>query len=140
MIYLREITEKDIEVINIWRNDLNLIDLLGANFRYINIETDREWFNNYMRNRLNQVRCSICLKENDELVGLVSLTSIDNLNKQAEFHIMIGNDEHQNKGYGKFAIKEMLKHAFNNLNLNRVYLYVLSNNLRAINAYSKTGS
>ena len=32
---------------------------------------------------------------------------------------MIGNKEQQNKGIGTFAIREILKHAFMNMNLHR---------------------
>lgn len=139
MIYLRELKESDLEAINTWRNDHDIVDLLGANFRYINLETDKEWFQGYMRNRNNQVRCSICLRESHEVVGLISLTSIDYLNSNAELHIMIGKKDCQNKGVGTLAVREMIKHGFLNLNLERIYLSVLVSNERAINMYKKVG-
>ena len=52
---------------------------------------------------------------------------------------MIGNEEHQNKGLGTFAIREILKHAFMNMNLHRVELDVLADNLRARHLYEKMG-
>ena len=52
---------------------------------------------------------------------------------------MIGNDENRGKGAGTFATKEMLNHAFYNLNLHRVELTVLDDNSRAINLYEKVG-
>lgn len=139
MVYLRELQIEDIDFINTWRNDKEIIDSLGANFRYINKQTDLNWFNNYQNNRNSQVRCSICLKENNEIIGLVSLTAIDNLNGTAEFHIMIGNKSYHNKGVGSLATRELLNHGFNNLNLNKIYLSVLEDNSNALRLYKKVG-
>lgn len=47
---------KDLTIINSWRNDHELIEQLGAPFRYINLEVDPKWFDLYMSNRGNQVR------------------------------------------------------------------------------------
>lgn len=137
MVYIREITIDDIEIINSWRNDKNTIDLLGANFRYINLETDKEWINNYQKNRDKQVRCSICIDK--KIIGLISLTSIDNINRKSELHVLIGDKDSRGKGYGKKSIQLMLNHAFNNLNLNKVYLTVLSSNFIAKKLYSDLG-
>ena len=83
-----------------------------------------------MNNRNNTVRCSIVDSE-DTIIGLVSLTSINTINQSAIFHIMIGESNNQNKGAGSFAVKSMIQHAFNNLNLRRIELSVLSNKSRA---------
>ena len=61
------------------------------------------------------------------------------MNQTAELHIMIGDKENQGKGIGSFAVKEMLNHAFFNMNLNRVELTVIENNKRAIHLYEKNG-
>ena len=138
MFRLRELEKKDIPAINKWRNDPDLIASLGAPFRYINCIVEERWFDSYMNNRNSQVRCSI-VDENDEVLGLVSLVNIDYMKQCATFHIMIGNDENRGKGAGTFATKEMLNHAFYNLNLHRVELTVLDDNSRAINLYEKVG-
>ena len=52
---------------------------------------------------------------------------------------MIGDKKNQGRGIGFFAVKEMLNHAFNNLNLQRVELFVLEDNKRAIHLYEKSG-
>lgn len=137
MFKLRELEKNDISVINKWRNNPDIISSLGAPFRYINQDVDEKWFDNYMINRGNSVRCAVLF--NDNLVGLVSLTSIDTLNRSAEFHIMIGDISSQNKGAGSFATNEMLNHAFNNLNLHRISLSVLEDNTRAQHVYEKVG-
>ena len=137
MFYLRELEKEDLVEINIWRNNSELIALLGAPFRYINYEVDEKWFDNYISNRNTQVRCAIMENGKENLLGLVSLTSINHLNQSAEFHIMIGNEESRGRGVGTFATKAMLEHAFYNLNLQRVELEVLSSNKVAKTLYEK---
>lgn len=48
MYKLRELERKDLEQINKWRNDPELIELLGAPYRFINLEVDTKWYENYM--------------------------------------------------------------------------------------------
>jgi len=139
MIYLREISADDLQIINQWRNDKGLIDLLGSPFRYINHETDKQWFESYLANRNTNVRCAIVEKESNTIIGLVNLTNIDWSCRGAEFSIMIGNSNYYSKGLGKMATIEMLKHGFNNLNLHRIYLTVLTYNDIALKLYKSIG-
>ena len=139
MYRLRELERKDLQEINKWRNNPELIELLGAPFRYINIDVDVKWFESYMSNRGNAVRCAITELNKDDILGLVSLVSINYMNQSAEFHIMIGDKANQGRGIGTFAVKEMLNHAFNNMNLQRVELTVLEDNERAKHLYEKCG-
>ena len=117
MFHLRELERKDLPAINKWRNDPELIALLGAPFRYINLDEDG----------------------GDDILGLASLVSINYMNQSAEFHIMIGDIQNQGRGLGTFAVNSMLNHAFNNMNLQRVELTVLDNNTRAKHLYEKCG-
>lgn len=135
MYKLREFEKKDISTINKWRNDSDLISRLP--YRYINKEVDEKWYENYMNHRNNQVCCAIVDDNDDEILGLISLVSIDHMNQSGKLHIMIGNNEKQNKGLSTFAVKEMVNHAFNNLNLHRIELTVLDINKRAQHLYEE---
>ena len=139
MFKLRELEKKDLPNINVWRNDPDLTAYLGAPDRFINLDVDTEWYESYMANRSNTIRCAIVEDGNDDILGLISLVSIDHFNQSAELHIMIGNVENQGKGVGTFAVKKMLNHAFNNLNLRRIELTVLDSNIRAQRLYEKCG-
>lgn len=138
---LREIERRDISAINEWRNDEEIIAGLGAPFRFINEEVDKNWFDNYMSNRDKAVRLAIVdvsCESRGDILGIVSLTGIDYLNQCAEFHIMLSK-ENQGKGLGTFATREILAHAFNNMNLQRIELSVLLDNVKAIGLYEKIG-
>ena len=139
MFYLRELERKDLSIINKWRNNSELIKNLGAPFRYINLEVDTQWYESYMKDRNNAVRCAIVEDENDEILGLVSLTQISHINQSATLSIMIGETDNQGRGIGTFAVKNMLNHAFYNMNLQRVELAVLEDNIKAKHLYEKCG-
>lgn len=137
MFSLRELDKNDIKEINKWRNSPELIALLAAPFRYINHVIDEKWYENYLINRNNAIRCAIL--DEERLLGVISLLGIDYINQSAELHIMIGDSQNYGKGAGTFAIKEMLNHAFSNLNLRRIELTVLNSNQRAKHVYGKIG-
>jgi UDP-4-amino-4,6-dideoxy-N-acetyl-beta-L-altrosamine N-acetyltransferase len=140
MYKLRELRKEDILKINKWRNDSELINHLGAPFRYINLDVDYRWYDNYMQNQNTTIRCAIVeATDEDNILGLVSLTNINFINRSAEFHIMIEDTDNRGKGIGYFATTEILNHAFNNINLNRIELGVLESNARALKLYEKVG-
>lgn len=138
-IYLREIQRDDLPEINRWRNDKHLIGCLAAPFRFVNSEVDEKWFEGYLNSRSHNVRLAICSSASSELLGLIYLLHIDWLNRSCEYAIQIGKSESQGRGIGHKATVEILAHAFNDLNLHRVYLTVLESNHRAISLYNKIG-
>jgi len=102
MYKLRELRKEDILKINKWRNDSELINHLGAPFRYINLDVDYRWYDNYMQNQNTTIRCAIVeTTDEDNISDLVSLTNINFINRSAEFHIMI--EDTKNRGNGKFV-------------------------------------
>lgn len=138
-IKLRELSKHDIPELNRWRNDPAVTEQLGANFHYIDQSIDENWFADYQKSRHQHVRLSIINAETDEYIGNVNLTNIHPINRCAEFSIVIGNPNYWGKGIGTQAGIKMLEHAFQNLNLHRVYLYVLTENQRAIRLYERMG-
>lgn len=72
-------------------------------------------------------------------VGNAGLNSIEAVNRAAEFGIFIGEKDYWGQGFGREATRLMLKHGFEDLNLNRIYLYVYQTNPRAIRAYESAG-
>lgn len=72
-------------------------------------------------------------------IGTAFLKNIDEISKKAEFGIFIGEESALGKGFGTKAISKVLEYAFTELNLNRVWLQVFSDNIPAIKAYTKSG-
>jgi RimJ/RimL family protein N-acetyltransferase len=139
VVNLRELARDDIPFVNRWRQDRDLVDGLGAPARYITEEVDHAWFDEYLRRRGIDVRCAILLESERDPIGLVSLTGIDPVHRRAEFHLLIGRRDLHGRGHGTDATMQMLRHAFRDLNLHRVFLSVLSSNAAAIRTYEKAG-
>lgn len=79
-------------------------------------------------------------KESGQLIGTIGLHKIDWKNRNAELGIAIWKKDYWGKGYGADAIKTLLKYAFHELNLHKVYLRVHDFNKRAIRYYKKVDS
>jgi RimJ/RimL family protein N-acetyltransferase len=60
-------------------------------------------------------------------------------NRHTSFGIVVGDKTEWGKGYGSEATQLMVGHAFETLNLNRVWLRVFEYNARGIRAYEKVG-
>ena len=72
-------------------------------------------------------------------LGNIGLHAIDALNRHAELGIVIGKPDFLSQGYGRDAINVLLRMAFHNLNLEKVYLRVFSGNTRGIRCYEQCG-
>ena len=72
-------------------------------------------------------------------VGDCSLFDIHWSIRSAEVGIFIGEKSFWNQGIGTEAILLLLRHGFETLNLNRIYLRVFETNPRAVRCYEKVG-
>lgn len=72
-----------------------------------------------------------------EYLGTVSLKNIDYKNKNAEFAIAL-HPKAMGKGVSTMALYAIVEKAFCELGLNKVYLYVRSDNERAVAFYKKS--
>lgn len=136
-IYLRHITLEDTEMVLRWRNS----DLVKQYFIYREDITADEHIN-WMQTKVKTGKvCQfiIYLKESNMPIGSVYLQSIDDVHKNAEYGIFIGDVDALGKGYGSDAANLALEYAFDVLKLHKVYLRVLNNNDRAIKSYEKVG-
>lgn len=78
------------------------------------------------------------IDENDEYMGTISLKNIDVENCNAEYAICL-HTAAIGKNVAKEATNMILDYAFNTLQLQKVYLNVLADNVRAIKFYEKYG-
>src|SRR5947208_6204263 len=77
----------------------------------------------------------IVLRGDDRPIGLWGLHDLDVKNRTVQFGIVLGVKELWGKGYGTEATRLLVRHAFDTLNLNRVWLHVYDDNARGIRAY-----
>lgn len=75
----------------------------------------------------DSVRMFLVMNEDRESLGCAGLTSIDLINRRAEFSCWI-HPEHQGKGYARGALYTLFKFGFDELNLNRIWGETFFNN------------
>ncbi|MBA4116942.1 MAG: GNAT family N-acetyltransferase [Rubrobacter sp.] len=78
-------------------------------------------------------------EDEEEPVGVVSLTNISEINASADLSVILGAAEDRDKGIGTEAISILLHYAFEDSGLNRVGLSVFEFNEAAMHAYEKLG-
>jgi RimJ/RimL family protein N-acetyltransferase len=139
MITLRELSRDDMPVINQWRRDPVVADGVGAARRFIGLDVDLKWYDDYLAHRASEVRCAVCQAGSGELVGMVSLIRIDPVHRHAEYHAVVGRRDAQNRGVGTEATRAMVRHGFFDLNLHRVYVSILAGNIGSIRMCEKAG-
>ena len=110
MIRLRELKEKDAVLMLEWMHDPDVQK--GLHFAIVN--------------------------DDDEYLGTVSLKEIDLVNKSVEYAITL-RKKAQGLGYAYIATGQVLKKAFREYGLHRVYLSVYADNVKAIRLYERCG-
>ena len=73
-----------------------------------------------------------------EVIGACDLHHIHQFTRTCELGIELGRD-YWGKGFGQDTVLTLLEYAFEHLNMNRVALYVLADDPRAVSAYRKVG-
>lgn len=136
-VSLRPLRIEDAAISYLWRNNPEIWKYTGNKpDKEITLQTETEWLSRVLLSK-DEKRFAICVGENEEYVGNVQLTDIDQ--SSAQFHIFIGNPKFHNKGIGTEATSQIIKYAFNTLKIKKVWLKVNSNNFAAINSYKKCG-
>jgi RimJ/RimL family protein N-acetyltransferase/glycosyltransferase involved in cell wall biosynthesis len=136
-VYIREIQPSDAAVSWKWRNDPEVWALTGRKFTgIVTQEIEENWIKDVLK-QTNSKRFAICVKDTNQYIGNVQLTDI--ANKQAVFHIFIGEKEFWGKGLATQATQQLLDYAKENLPLDKIILYVKKHHEAAIKLYKKVG-
>lgn len=136
-VYLRPMTRKDTDRIVSWRNQ----EAVRRNFIYQELftrESHEHWIDT-MVDTGRVVQMVICETAGNRPVGSVYLRDIDRRHKKAEYGIFIGGEGARGKGYGTMAARLMIRYAFEELGLHRLFLRVFADNEQAIRSYEKAG-
>lgn len=131
--------EEDAALLSRWTEDAEYLRALDSDYaRPVSAQEIAGRLNPEQRDP-NWLEFHLRTLEDDRFIGFVALHSIEWNNGAAMLSIGIGEPAYRGKGYGTDAIQIILRYAFAELNLHRIGLDVISNNIRAIQAYKKAG-
>ena len=135
-IYLRQLKLKDAPFMLEWMQDPSITCFFRFDAQSMTLADCEE----YIRNASNDTnsRHYAIADEKDEYMGTISLKNIDFEKQEAEYAISTRKKAH-GTGVAMIATKEILRIAFENLGLKRVFLNVLKENCRANAFYLKVG-
>lgn len=133
---LRQLHKKDAPLILEWMKDPEINCFFRFNSETITIESIIDFIEKAMNSQSD--RHYALVDDDDTYLGTVSLKKIDRVNNNAEYAISLRKSV-IGTGAALFATSELIKIAFNKLELHKVYLNVLSDNMRAIMFYEKMG-
>jgi RimJ/RimL family protein N-acetyltransferase len=139
-IRFRGIEKADLPKLYEWVNDPEVLEGLMVGLP-MSMADEEHWLERLNQGEQAEKPLAIEIKEKKgwRLIGDWGFFHIQWINSNAEFGIMIGDKSVWNKGYGTEAVELILRHGFETLNLNRIYLRVYSTNPRAKRAYEKAG-
>ena len=138
IVLARLLSPDDYKISVNWRNDDDITSKLGGGKYFVSNEIERQWVQNAI-NQNKDVRLAICTVDSNLYIGNVYLTGIDYVNRKATSHILIGNHDYWNGGYGTEAMRLLLDYAFNHKNLRRIEAHVLEDNIGSCKVHEKLG-
>ncbi len=138
-VYLRSLELDDLDRIHKWHNDPALYESLAGTFWYASRIAEEEWLRKRIAYSTQEINLAICLTSNSQHIGNAYLHNIDWINRRAMTSLFIGDPEQQGKGYGTTVKRLLLKYAFEDLGLLRVYSFILADNKASIRMNEKCG-
>jgi RimJ/RimL family protein N-acetyltransferase len=148
---LRPLSRSDMPKFLAWRQNRSLRQaVLGYRFP-VTAEMEANWFESILNEQSQRIaffsidvtadqhaqRNGIAADE--EVIGFCRLTDIDWISRHAELGIMVGDVTLHGRGIGAEATALLCRYAFNDLNLERVWLQVADSNEPAKRLYGRLG-
>ena len=118
----------------LWTNDPELARLLDRRQR-VTAEEHERWFDSLDSRQDTRV---FAIEDEARHIGNVWLADIDPRHRKAEVRIVLAPDA-ANRGCGSRAIELVAAQAFGQMNLHRLYAFVLAFNPRGRRAFEKAG-
>ena len=135
--YLTSVQPESIEQLREWRNNPELRKYFRE-YREISKPMQDNWYKNRVLDNPNQVDFEIHDKVSGKFIGHCGLYYINWVNRTAEFTVYLGDFDFRGKGIGKDALITLFNYGFKDLNLNRIWCEVYTNN-KALGVYESIG-
>ncbi len=137
-IYLRSVELEDWEKGYQWVNDPEVSRYVTTGTAPYSRLQEKQWYERAATSD-NEFHFALVVRENDRYIGNAGLFNVEWRTRKACFGIMIGDRYYWNQGFGTEATYLVVRFAFEQLGLHRVWLHVNTENVRAQRAYEKVG-
>ena len=138
LVRLRAQEMGDLERDHAWINDPEVTRYLAARYPISLVDEERWLSGRPQSSSSNGLRLAIDTKDGRH-IGNIDLLPANPDDRCVALGVMIGDKDHWSQGYGTDAMVTLLRFAFAQMNLNRIWLHVFEHNERAIACYKKCG-
>lgn len=111
---------------------------MNAPFNPDDLNDPNGWFQQGLKSEESRT-FAVRTHDNDTFIGVCALINVDRFSHHAEIGINIADPDYQGKGYGGEIMRLLMRYGFEQFNLHRIYLRVMSYNTRGIRLYEKLG-
>lgn len=133
-IILRDLTEKDLGTVVVWRNNPEVNRYLA---NVVKTETEaKSWFIRLKSSSKNLLQGIVY---QGQLIGYCMVEGIDEPNQKCEVGVIIGEKRHWGKGIGKSVVNDLLSYCFVNLKFHRVLAVIADGNERSKQLFKGLG-
>ncbi len=136
-VVLRPLERDDVPRLLGWINDQAVLHYLKVR-GMMTAEQEEDWVER-IRESTTDLVLGIERKEDRRFVGVVGLHGVKQIDRHAEYGIMLGDRKCWGQGLGTAAGRLILDYGFNRMNLHRILLQVLAFNPRGEKSYEKLG-
>lgn len=135
-IVLTPIAQTDTSRLFAWINDRDLVRLHGP-FRPVSEAEHQAWMDRAVSDNGRSVLA--IRTASGRLIGIVQLVGPHEVHRSVELRIRIGDASDRGQGFGRQAVDQACRYAFDVLEMERVFLHVFEDNQQAIAAYEAAG-
>jgi diamine N-acetyltransferase len=136
-VCLRPLEREDAEKYRQWVNNPEILSLVDRVLP-VTAEEHNRWYEAIIDEPTTVIFALDTLPEG-QFIGCVWLHEIDYRHRHGEVRIVIGDKQYWGKGIGQEALSVLIQFAFKQLNLHKLYAYVLTANTRALKAFETAG-
>jgi ribosomal-protein-alanine N-acetyltransferase len=119
-----------------WMNDMEVCKFLETSIPYSEVELQD--FGNQMITK-NVLFWVITLKHDGSHIGNIKIDPINKKHLTGEYGILMGDRNNWGKGFAKEASRSVISYCFDTLNLRKITLGVIKDNIAAIKLYESLG-
>ena len=138
-IYLRALEPEDLDFVYLIENDEQIWEMSTTQTPY-----SRFLIKQYLENvhqdiyEAKQLRLAVCSYD-EGVLGLIDLFDFNPTHNRAGVGILIAEEEHRGKGYGKEALSLIINYGKTHLRLHQLYANISEDNLTSIELFKKLG-
>ena len=136
--YLRAFELADYQTTLKWHNDDEIWSTVVGPKYFVSPEYEKKWIEDTVFSK-DSIKLAVCLIENNQLIGSVSLTEFDWINRSAVSGTMIGDKKLWRMGFATEAKLQLLEFGFQERGLHRISCQILESNTASRRLYLKCG-